>query len=72
MSPCEDNAEYFDLSKTWIYMKILGNNNIRQAVAAVSRVIWKGYVLNLYISNYDKGWIGGKGKLTEYWYDFLN
>lgn len=53
-------------------MKILGNNNIRQAVAAVSRVIWKGYVLNLYISNYDKGWIGGKGKLTEYWYDFLN
>lgn len=41
-------------------------------MVVVLRVIWKGYVLNLYIFNYDKGWIGGKGKLIEYWYDFLN
>lgn len=33
-----------DLSKTWVYMKILENDSIRQALVTMARVIWKGYV----------------------------
>lgn len=62
-------AEYFDLSETWIYVKILEKVNLRQVLVMIARVIEK-VIFWICVCNYDKGRVGGKENLMLTWLYF--